>query len=885
MRLSAHQLAPCAALALALAACNEAPTGPTVAISPDAPTTTQDLVLEFTEEASDPDDDPLRTVITWEVDRGTGFLDADLSGRVVSADLTSKGDTWRATVVTSDGEVSAAEEATAQVTVVNSPPVVTSVRISPSVVDTFGLLRATVLTDDADGDDVDVDLTWYVDGTALDVEGPVLEGTYFQARQEVWVEVTPRDGEDSFGETVASESVVIGNTAPRATSARLDPEMPDAGSDVRCLVDGWYDADGDPEGYRFTWLINGVEVSTSEVLSADLLARDQLVRCRAVPFDGIDTGPAVVSPPVKVSNTAPSVGSVSINESSPGAGDTLTFSASDLVDVDGDPVELLAEWFVDGELVHTGRELPPGSAVRDQQVFVRATPTDGAATGEPVESAPVTIVNTAPELVAVDVVPAGLRTDDVAFPEVEVIDVDGDRVTYTVEWSVNGSVVATTSTLDGDVQFDKGDEVQVTVTPTDGVDTGAALSSSVVLVANSLPTLPVITVSPAEPLPGESLTCTVAVDSTDADGDTLTRTLSWTRNGSPYSGATTSDRAGDTVPAEDALDGDIYTCTYSVDDGDDTVTVDRTVEVLRWRGPREFNPCGQTGSSGPSQSDCDSSYTTTTLDGEVDVSGGLQTWTAPFAGDYRIVATGAAGGAGTSGSNDGYYGAQVAGTFTLAEGDEITVLVGQAGESISSYSAGGGGGTFVVKNGEDLLLVAGGGGGNGYSTYKPSGCDAGIDDPATGGNDSSSGGCEVASTDVGDGGTYYTRLSGTSTIYTYSYGGGGAGLEGDGDHVDLDYASTAFLDGGYGAEGYYGYGGFGGGGTGGYQYVYVNSSGSEYGPYYSSYYGGGGGGGYTGGDGGYYRGGGGSSFVSGADTSAKTGEGKGDGKVSIDFLD
>jgi hypothetical protein len=140
-----------------------------------------------------------------------------------------------------------------------------------------------------------------------------------------------------------------------------------------------------------------------------------------------------------------------------------------------------------------------------------------------------------------------------------------------------------------------------------------------------------------------------------------------------------------------------------------------------------FTTCGQTGQNGPAQSSCRSAYSTTWDDSDTNftVVNGIQFWTVPYTGLYRISASGAAGsgGSGSYGTSSGGSGAQVQGDFNLTEGDKIRILVGQPGittniTSGDGASGSGGGGTFVISGttGTDdsqvLLIAAGGGGGN-----------------------------------------------------------------------------------------------------------------------------------------------------------------------------
>ena len=138
-----------------------------------------------------------------------------------------------------------------------------------------------------------------------------------------------------------------------------------------------------------------------------------------------------------------------------------------------------------------------------------------------------------------------------------------------------------------------------------------------------------------------------------------------------------------------------------------------------------FTNLGASGRLGPTS--LGSYYSGRHHDGQVTLVSGIQQWTVPYTGDYRIEAIGAAGGYDIYSSRGQYQGrgARMKGTFRLLKGETIHILVGQEGGiNTQSQSSGGGGGTFVVRGSNMPLIIAGGGGGieNAYSRY--SGCDA-----------------------------------------------------------------------------------------------------------------------------------------------------------------
>lgn len=264
------------------------------------------------------------------------------------------------------------------------------------------------------------------------------------------------------------------------------------------------------------------------------------------------------------------------------------------------------------------------------------------------------------------------------------------------------------------------------------------------------------------------------------------------------------------------------------------------------KGARAFRPCGQTGSFGPSQAQCDTAYRGTELDGEVIVDHGVQIWRAPASGCYSIEAIGARGG--NKAPGEGGFGARIVGDFDLKSGDELRIHVGQKGcdfpGTSSTQGAGGGGGSFVFLNGK-AILIAGGGGGTSYQNDSGSGGSASsfsigggygtANDGQGGGSDDGGGG----GTGGGGGGLY---SAGKGNRWTK--GGAAAGGQGGGDSKTL-------------------FGGFGGGGD--------------------AYHGGGGGGGYTGGGGGLYKvgGGGGGSLNTGLNQNNTANFGSDDGMVMV----
>ena len=258
----------------------------------------------------------------------------------------------------------------------------------------------------------------------------------------------------------------------------------------------------------------------------------------------------------------------------------------------------------------------------------------------------------------------------------------------------------------------------------------------------------------------------------------------------------------------------------------------------------------------------------------VTYTGSLASFTAPASGQYAITAIGARGGNSPNSGGTGGLGAEAGGTFSLVQGEVLTLLVGAAGadgvvqsQAFSGFG-GGGGGSFVVGSDGSALVVAGGGGGGGQrnAAYPPD-FQPVHGGPAYNGGDALTGRDGGASPNPGQGGVFGGGAGGAAGS------DGGGGFSGPaGPLSNAGHGFNAFPDLGHGA---YGGGGLsnisaGAGGGGGYS--------------------GGGGGGLAGFFGtfkygiGGSGGGGGGSFTSGMDPVLLARIGTGDGEILVNQL-
>ena len=691
-------LVPLPVAFLVLAACNEAPSAPQIALNPGQATTTQDLEVVFLSLATDGNKDEVTHRFTWFQD---GTVRSDLTTDTVPASETTKGETWKVVVIANDGELDGpgaeaeavivntppvasvsltadpatdadlvaevtstdddadtvtytyawtrdgqsvtrtdatipasetahgetwtvtvtpndgeedGEAVTASVTVANTAPAVERVELAPSPAYEDSVLTATAFgVDDLDDDAVTLTYTWFVNDTEVQSgEDDTLTGALFSKHDLVRVEVTPTDGFVD-GATVASDDLLVENTVPAGTSVSVvsssADEMAYEASALTCTPTGWTDADGDAESWTYTWQVDGATTSTAASIDGSLFSKGSVVACVATPTDGEASGAPLTSSAVRVGNTAPVLAGASLSTTAPTETDVVSATLGAATDDDGDTITYAYAWNVDGVLASTSATLSPSRFSKGNRITLTVTPYDGTDLGAPVTTSEAIAANTAPTVSSVSLTPASVYTNSTITANAVSSDLDGDTVSLSYDWTVNGVPVgASGSTLDGSVYFDKNDTVSVSVTPNDGERDGTALASSSVTVRNTLPTAPGVSIDPADPDVGDTLICDVTSPSTDADGDPLTYTYAWTENGTAFTSAGTTYATGDTVAGTWVGDSDTFVCSVTASDGTgtsgagtDTVTAGGPCSSVRFDGVNDYadvaNPAGLATSS------------------------------------------------------------------------------------------------------------------------------------------------------------------------------------------------------------------------------------------------------------------------------------------------
>ena len=246
------------------------------------------------------------------------------------------------------------------------------------------------------------------------------------------------------------------------------------------------DPDGDPVTYTWTWLQNGVDsgLSSTESLPAIATTKGEVWTVEVTPNDGLVDGPPG-SASVTIANTPPSLTTIDISPTDVMTNDVLTANAA-TADVDGDTVDVLYTWFVDG--TEGGRAATLDGATgfdKGAEVYVAGLPTDGSDAGDELVSAPITVQNSPPAAASAMLSPPDpLEGVNDLVCLVESSDADNDTLSWSIGWTVDGVVFAdaTTTTQLGDTVpaelLGEGESWTCTATASDGEASGASGTAS-----------------------------------------------------------------------------------------------------------------------------------------------------------------------------------------------------------------------------------------------------------------------------------------------------------------------------------------------------------------------------------------------------------------------
>ena len=490
---------------------------------------------------------------SWNVDwtapaSGSGTAQFNIAGVSANGNGGTSGDVWgRTTITVPEGGAPPP----------NNPPSASGLQFSPTNPVTTDTLTLTYTYQDQDGDtESGTKIRWYKDGQLISSRNnQKTVPPSFTSKGETWnVTVTPSDGTDD-GNPVHSSNLVIVNSIPMITSAGITPE--DAlESDDLSLVHSSSDADNDVRTVSATeWYVDGSKVSAFDgdttipsvaIRDGDVWYAKIKVNDGEVDSDWFTTQDITIGS----DNTPPIMQSVSISGGPFTTVDDIQATAQ-ATDADNDA--LTYEWDWPGTMgAVTSSSLPSFYTEKGESWKVRVRVTDGEVYSDWMDSNSVVIQNTAPVLSSVTIDQDEVYFEEDATYTYEASDIDGDQLTVSESWSLNGDLLTLTLTVSDDDMANSN-----TLTDT-------------VIIANSLPTL----AYNGEVTQTALVDLSPQIESDDANGDSVTLSWQWMRNGFM------TDETTPMISANKLGAGDIWTAMITPNDGIDNgqvLSIDFTI--------------------------------------------------------------------------------------------------------------------------------------------------------------------------------------------------------------------------------------------------------------------------------------------------------------------
>ena len=487
--------------------------------------------VEFVGTAADPDLLEEQLAVTWSSDRD-GLLHTQApepSGAVLFSTASLTAGTHVVSLEARD-EQELGCVATVEVVVGTPPEVAILVPTHGDVLPAVGTVETLVaLSDVEDGSEL-LTLAWSsdIDGplvdlpSTLDGQVPATLGLTTLGAHLLTAVVT-----DTDGMTGEAQVGVVLNGRPTAPVVEIDPGDPVTGDGLSVvLVQSGVDPEGDALTLAAVWFEDGMEVATGTALPGGASFRGETWRVEVTVSDPFGPGGVGVAE-VVIGNAPPSIGAVVLSPAPATETDVLTCGAVGTDDAEGDPVEPLVEWWVDGvQLGDTTPQLAAPSFARNQIVQCVATPHDGLDAGLPVPSNEVLIGGVPPTAPVIHIEPDPATTLDelTVVVDAPAISDAGLPLTYNTRWTRGAGVAASTPTLDP-AHTGKGDIWTVELRAFDGMLEGPLGTASVEIV-NTPPTVAGASLTPDPAFTDDGLTCT-ATGEEDVDGDRIEVLFAW----------------------------------------------------------------------------------------------------------------------------------------------------------------------------------------------------------------------------------------------------------------------------------------------------------------------------------------------------------------------
>jgi hypothetical protein len=236
--------------------------------------------------------------------------------------------------------------------------------------------------------------------------------------------------------------------APVIDSIRFDPEAPVRGDRIQAIVVARA-SDGRALDISYRWLVDGEMVSGGD-RQIDLAAFPDAEQIELIAIASDKSAESAEKrASVSIADRPPTVFGLGVEPREKVAPGAIVVAEATGEDPDGDRVEIEYEWFVNGESASVlGNEMSTKGLAMGDEIRVRATAVAEGLRGNSIDSSPVVVGSSHPEIVSN---PPDLREGGAFVYRVEATDPDGDRrLRYRLDAAPEGMTI---DEIDGRVEW------------------------------------------------------------------------------------------------------------------------------------------------------------------------------------------------------------------------------------------------------------------------------------------------------------------------------------------------------------------------------------------------------------------------------------------------
>jgi hypothetical protein len=269
-------------------------------------------------------------------------------------------------------------------------------------------------------------------------------------------------------------------------------------------------------------------------------------------------------------NVAPTAPVITLEPGLPTTGDDLELVfQEEALDPNGDGLEYRIAWFQDDSerADLSDEQVDASETTRGETWEVQVRAWDGVLEG-PVMTASVVILNSGPIVTELEISPAEPLAGDELVATYSVEDADGDALSSTVLWSVDGLETWHESATLPAHATRRGEEWSIQVVAEDGfADSDPEVAR--ITIGNTAPPAPSsVEIAPSAPTTADTLLCVVDGATEDTDEDPIAWTVQWLVDATLHGTPQTTTWEGDTVDPSDTQVDQVWSCAATSSDGE-----------------------------------------------------------------------------------------------------------------------------------------------------------------------------------------------------------------------------------------------------------------------------------------------------------------------------